>query len=223
MTSKTGYMAAVIFAAACLLRCGADETNEILTVAVPKLEGDIELDGHMRDAAWSKAASFAVNEAAIGKVQAGCETTGKIWRSADALYLGFRCENPYLPQVLKAEVRPRDGAAYGDECLEIFIKTPLGKEPTRQIVLNALGSVYDGMFSAGPQADWNGVWTCATSVARGAWYAEVKIPFADLGGQPESIMINCCRAGYGRGADKWNSAWKAPGYFKPVVKIVLGP
>jgi len=220
MSSKRSYGMLAALGACMSLACGA--ADDIQTIAVPKLDVAVELDGQMREDAWSKAASFPVNEAVIGKVQPGCETTVKVWRSADALYLGFRCENPYLPLFLKAGKRSRDdGSVCSDECIEIFIRTPAGAEPTRQLVVNALGSIYDGTFSSGFQSDWNGTWTCATSVARGAWYAEVKIPFADLGGKPESILINCARAGYGKNGVNWNSVWKAPGYHKPLLKIVL--
>ena len=219
MSSKRSYGMLAALGVCMSWACGA--ADDIQTVAVPKLDVAVELDGQMREDAWSKAASFPVNEAVRGQVQPGCEATVKIWRSADALHLGFRCENPYLPLFLKAENRSRDSTAYSDECIEIFMRTPAGAEPTRQFVFNALGSIYDGTFSSGNRADWNGAWTCATSVVRGAWYAEVKIPFADLGGDPKEVLINIARAGYGKDGANWNSVWKAPGYHKPLLKIVL--
>jgi hypothetical protein len=219
MISRSGYWLMATFCVCMPLRpCDADD---IQTIAVPQSNETIELDGRLSEAVWSRAALFPVNETARGAIQPGCGTSVRLWRSADALYLGFRCENPYLPLFLKAENRPRDGSAYSDEDIEIFIRTPAGEEPTRQLIVNALGSVYDGTFSSGPRADWNGAWTCVTSVVRGAWYAEVRIPFSDLGGSPKEILINCARAGYGKDGLTWNAVWKAPGYFKPSIRIPL--
>ncbi len=215
----------MIIAALCVgMPLAQGETENVQTIAVPKLDAVIKLDGHLGEDVWAKAVVFPVNEAHIGAALPGCETTVRIWRSADTLYLGFRCENPSLPVDLHAERRARDqGSVCSDENIEIFIRTPVGDEPTRQCVFNALGSVYDGTFSAGPRSEWDGDWICATTVVRGAWYAEVAIPFSDLGGTPPYILINCCRAGYGARGAKWNTAWKAPGYFKPVFRIDLTP
>ena len=221
MISRNGYWMMATLGLCLSWSCsGADD---IQTIAVPKSDDAIELDGRMTEAVWSKAALFPMGDATSGTVQPGCGTSIRLWRSVDALYLGFRCENPYLPLFLKAGRSARDSGACSDENIEIFIRTPAGKEPTRQFVVNALGSIYDGTFSSGYQADWNGAWTCATSVARGAWYAEVRIPFSDLGGNPKEILINAGRAGYGKNDAKWNAVWKAPGYFKPLLRIVLEP
>ena len=213
MTKLITLLAA--FAALCPLLA-----DEPLTVDVPKFDAKIELDGFLRDAVWDKAPVFELGPVKDA-VPLGCGTTLRLWRDSAALYLGFRCENPALPLFLKAKQRPDDGPAYADEDLEIFIDIQSGANPTRQFVVNALGSAYDGTYHNGVNADWNGQWRRAAAMVRGAWYAELRIPFSDLGGHPDSVLISCCRVGYGKGGQQWMAAWQAPGWFKPVVRLNL--
>ncbi len=83
-----------------------------------------------------------------------------------------------------------------------------------------MGSQYDGDFDAGPSSIWDGEWEVAARVVRGAWYAEVRIPYTDLG-NPDRIRMNIGRVGYGKDGESWLTAWKAPGWFKPLFEIDL--
>jgi cellulose/xylan binding protein with CBM9 domain len=192
-------------------------------ISIRKHNKPIEIDGLLTENIWTTTNSVpladVISKTAV--IPPGFGTFVKIWRSDKALYLGFRCETPFAP-LLKTEKRFRDGNAYSDECIEIFIDPKNGKK-SRQFVLNASGSPYDGFFFVG--GGWNGSWQCATSISRGVWFAEIKIPFTDLGGVPKDgnkLLINCCRVAYGKnGIKKWITVLKKPGYFAPRVPIQI--
>jgi hypothetical protein len=211
-------IAAVLAATATL----ADDAAGVIA-KVPRFNESVTLDGRLDEAVWSKAPSFEIGEeVADGKATGkrpgpGHRTFVRLWRDGDALYLGFRCENPDLPMFLNAYPKRRDGPVWDDECVEIFVRSECAPR-NRQFTFNPLGSVYDGTWGAAVSAEWNGDWQVATSVVRGAWYAETRIPFSTLGGA-DAILINCCRLGCDANGQRRPSAWKAPGWFAPLIRI----
>lgn len=221
MKPHVWIMATIAWALA-LTASAADDTT---SVKVPRLSGSIVLDGRLDEAVWSKAPSFEISEElADGKATGrrlgpGHQTFVRLWRDGDALYLGFRCENPDLPMFLNAYPKRRDGAVWDDENVEIFVRSE--DEPlNRQFTFNLLGSVYDGTWGAAVSAEWNGDWQVATTVVRGAWYAEMRIPFSTLSAA-DAILINCCRSSFDACGQRRSSAWKAPGWFAPLIRIKL--
>lgn len=214
-----------LVATICLISVAITADESVNDIDVPKLKGNVEIDGRLDEEPWSKAAVFQIDEEVAGgkatgkRFGPGYQTNLKIWRDDDALYLGFRCENPDVPMFLNAYSRLRDEAVFSDECIEIFVRVD-GACPTRQFVFNAFGDLYDGTWDGGVSKDWNGDWQVATSVVRGAWYAEVRIPFSTLGNN-DSILINCARSSYGGNGERRSSTWKAPGWFAPKMRIKL--
>lgn len=219
--------AAALLAAGCLVRPGrSDPAADADTLAIPLVDGPVRLDGRLDEPAWKQAAEFPMNEpVGADALPPGWASSVRIGRDAEALYLGFRIENPDIPRFVNAHERGRDEPVYADECLEIFIDTGAGRPATRQLIVSARGSRYDGEYDLGrqtPRSDWDGDWEAATRLVRGAWYAEIRIPFTDFG-DVASVRINCGRAGYTQTGEKVFSAWRAPGWFQPFFRIVLKP
>ena len=89
----------------------------------------------------------------------------------------------------------RDSAVYRDSSLEILLKP--GELPVIQLVINALGTVFD---RKGNDVKWNGKWTIAAgkeipmemkklcAVKRG-WFIEAALPFSELGATPGSNSL----------------------------------
>lgn len=217
---------AILLTFACLISPVRADSADAEVLDIPRVDGSVTIDGRLDESVWKQAAEFTMNEpVGADTLPRGWASSVRIGRDAAALFFGFRIENPDIPRFVNARPRGRDASVYSDECIEIFVNTGAGRPTTRQFIVSAYGSQYDGEYDLGRHAtstDWNGTWEAATLFVRGAWYAELRIPYTDLG-NVESILINCSRASYNQKGEKVLSAWRAPGWFQPSFKIRLAP
>ena len=134
-----------------------------------------------------------------GMGMAGQQTVARVCWDARALYLGIHCfERALMPatqqlHLLKRKVTAHDGAVFGDESIELFLR-PGGKGHYYQLVANMLGTRYE---SRGMDASFDGAWQAATSQSETAWLLEAAIPFASLGAAApkpgDTWTLNLCR------------------------------
>lgn len=133
-------------------------------------------------------------------------STARIGRTAAELLLRIECQEPQL-QGLRAAVTERDGMVWVDDCVEVFLQ-PDGSAPYFHFITNPLGTRFD---ERGRDSGWDADWTCTAGRAEGLWWAEVRIPFAALGGAPAQDAewgLNLCRS---RRPVPELSAWSATG------------
>jgi hypothetical protein len=169
------------------------------TVVAPMLEASPRMDGVLDDDVWKQAGraeGFTRHGVAVA---AQVPTVVWVYRDAENLFLAFECSEPEMSELV-ARPRPRDGAVYSDDCVDIFLAPGSPGAGTYHLLVNALGSQYDERDG---DPAWNGDWECAASRSATSWSVEIKIPFRVLGAVPKKGDVWRCN--FNRERQGWNS------------------
>ena len=156
------------------------------------------IDGQLDDPAWIAAAKLTDFSCYRLEGLAKDQTEAGVCYDSEAIYLGVRLHSSAMDK-LKAEETARDAVVYEDDCVEIFVDPEHDHGNWRQFVANSVGAQFDAHMPGGEPGRgiaWNGSWTVRTSKDAAGWIAEVRIPFADLGGTPKPGAVhgfNVCR------------------------------
>ena len=133
------------------------------------------IDGRVGAGEWAQAAAVSgFAELGTGTL-AQSTTTAYLAHDARALYIAFVCHATAPPQGAR---RPRDGAVWDDDAVEVFLDPGATGSRYVQLIGNCVGSRWD---SRGRDGAWNAKWDFAAAVGKNAWTAEFRIPFASLG------------------------------------------
>jgi len=110
----------------------------------------------------------------------------------------FACDSENLYVALDALSRPgsvpraqearlRDGPVFGDESVELFLRTSPTARETYQLVVNCGNAIYDAhdvpdaRAEENPGPKWDPEWQHATKTRPGGWTAEIALPFRAFG------------------------------------------
>jgi hypothetical protein len=140
-----------------------------------------KIDGRLDEALWKRAAD--VDRLIPIDLVSKASVPTEAWLAWDAenLYLAVRATETDIAN-LRVQDRERDEAVHRDASIELFLDTNLDRKTFYQFVVNANGSVADGMTDdAGFHRDWNGQFSAATGRAGDAWTLEVAVPWKTLG------------------------------------------
>ncbi len=188
MTRFTACSIAVLICAGCAATApgpapiseGADSFTATYLSPPPAIDGDIDGDATWKAVPWTRRfTGFA------GKPAPADAGRAKIGWDFRGLYVAF--ETPDAD--IQAKVRPRDGAIWSDDCLEIFLDpggrrasyTELGISPTLsnhdvlEVVRYAKGD--PAFFS---NFSFNGLRQAVGKLPAGGWTVEAFIPWGDL-------------------------------------------
>ena len=89
------------------------------------------IDGALDDACWQTAGAIREMEDFMRVPGTEVQTTIMVCADADALYFGFDCREPATDALL-AETAERDGPAWQDDSVELFLtRTATGAATTR--------------------------------------------------------------------------------------------
>ena len=163
------------------------------------------LNGRLDDACYRTAARVTELVTASGSpFKVPHRTEVFVTHDAAHLYVAYRCQDePGRP--LSAQRRPRDGAVWEDDSVELMVCPPGEAATFHHLIVNALGDIYDERWAKDPQGGgrWDGKWNAAglRAAARadeaGGYAVEMALPLADLGaGAPEAgrpWRMNFCR------------------------------
>lgn len=207
-------------------------------VTVPKLQGEIALDGDLSEPVWQKAAVLTPFFKNDGSGREREPTTVRVWYDNDALYLGWTCQDSDIQATFTA----RDSRFWEEEVVEFFVTA---RNPTRYFELqwNPLGGVFDAIIAneldeRGVSKKFTGDWSYTAQGMRSAvqlkgtpassgdvddsWQVEVVIPFRDLDEatpQPGTIWrANFYRFNRGQGRPVEGVSWSPtllPGFHQP--------
>jgi hypothetical protein len=159
------------------------------TQKVVKANTPVKLDGIADEELWGEIPENELGEIGMGKLQN--PSRFRVAYDKENVYLSFTCE---ILDGRETGLKPVgvDGAAWSQECIEIFLD-PFGQqEKYFHFIFNPVAqSCYDGNFGfiedpidpnyGKEDKSWNGKWDYAVKVDGKVWTAEVRIPFATLG------------------------------------------
>src|SRR5436853_4394767 len=205
-----------------------------LDVRIPRLEGDVVLDGDLADSVWAHAAlltgfsQYAPNDG----IPAADSTQVLVWYSATAIYFGIRAfERHGRPTMTLAN---RD-QIFGDDNVQILLGTfPDGKQAL-MFAVNPVGVQGDGSLVEGANVTASGfiggavvgreqpdlspdfVFQSRGRVTEWGYEVEVRIPFKSLRyqpRQPQDWRLNIVREVQHSGVeDSWFPARRASATF----------
>ena len=148
------------------------------------------IDGKLDDAAWAEAAAaseFIRVKGIRGNALWGVDapeagTSVKICYDDEFLYLGWRCEEPFV-EVLKTQTKVHDGSVWFDDCVEFFLDVTRDGKHVIQTITSAANVVYDADYANGGKK-WS-LEGAQSVVSKGdkVWFVEAAYPFAGLGVQ----------------------------------------
>ena len=153
--------------------------------AIPRLQGDIVVDGKIDDAAWQGALELSLDyEVQPGdNIPAKVRTTVRIGYTGDALYLFFKAQDPN-PSTIRANLSDRD-AMFHDDWVGVFLDTFNDNRRSYEFLANPLGVQGDLIRNETNRtnqedASWDGLWISAGRLTAEGYQVELRIPFATL-------------------------------------------
>lgn len=156
------------------------------------------IDGDLSEAPWQSATTLDSFRDIAG-ADTPSKTTAKVLRAGDTLFIAITASTASRIE-LDGYRAPRDSDIYTGECVEVFVDPGASLRSYFHFIVNPANAVRDEVGDKGgapPYDDtWNGAWRSATRIADDAWYAEIAIPFSDLGlepGRPALVGLNVCR------------------------------
>jgi len=172
-------------------------SSEPRRAVVPKLSGELTIDGRLDESVWQCAAVLKPFFPNRGEGRDSEATEVRLWYDHTALHLGWVCTD----RDIQATLTKRDSRFWDEEVVEFFV-TPDKLEQYFELQWNPLGGVFDAIIhnQLGPDGrsqkftgDWSytakgmqsavrvdGTVGNSAEVDRG-WTVEVTLPFSDLG------------------------------------------
>lgn len=158
------------------------------------------IDGKLDDSAWSKARELSKFVLLNTGETPAASTSVKVLIDGTSLYLGFKCAEPNMDQLV-AKQTERDSAVWTDDSVEVILDPTNDRQGLLHLIINSTGARYDatGRISGDSVSEdpaWNGDWEAACSKGKKEWYVEIKLPFSSLGVSPDEcpcIGVNFAR------------------------------
>ena len=177
-------------------------TSRIPAGAIPRLQGDIVIDGKLDDAGWAGALEQSIDyEISPGdNTPAQAKTRVRLGYTDDALYVSFKAMDPD-PSSVRANLRDRD-AMFNDDWVGVFLDTFNDNRRGYELVVNPLGVQGDLIrdetnTNNQEDASWDGLWTSAGQLTAEGYDVEIRIPFSTLrfptGGQDQTWGVSLIR------------------------------
>jgi hypothetical protein len=159
---------------------------------VHRVQGTVEVDGILAEAAWNRAAEAGPLVRSLDGRPAGASTTVRMLWDDQFLYVAFQCEDPNVGGAFFKDDEP----LYTSNVVEIFLNPSGDLRHYAEIELAPTNALFDASFTGpreGMQLSWSsgakhavhvdGTLNNPSDIDRG-WTAELAIPFAGLPGAP---------------------------------------
>lgn len=151
----------------------------LLVNAVNAAPAEINIDGHLDDAAWAKAQVFRdfVVVEPYTLVQPSYPTEALLLSTAQGIAIGFRCTHPEGVPRQRART-PRDADIPGDR-VNVFIDFNANGEVAYNFTIALSGSTQDATLTNenNYSPDWDGDWQHRMAETTDGWTAEFLIPW----------------------------------------------
>ncbi|GAB1406785.1 DUF5916 domain-containing protein [Thermomonas brevis] len=160
------------------------QAQTIAATHIPRLQGEIVVDGELDDAAWAQAqvVDIAYEVSPGDNIPAPQQTTVRIGHDDDALYVAFDARDTD-PARIRAYLRDRD-AAFDDDWVGLFMDTFDDQRRAYEFFVNPLGVqmdlIKDETNGGNEDSSWDGLWSSAGKVTAHGYQVELRIPFSTL-------------------------------------------
>jgi Domain of unknown function (DUF4838) len=164
------------------------DTSSIPTLLALKVGGNPVIDGQLNGLCWRDAIKYSYKNAKknIDIPPKNGTTVQAVW-SADGVTFGFNMVEPH-PGKMKKSFTERDQAVYAEDCIEIFIDPEAKRSDYIQVVVNSIGTIFDGKRGLGSSFNLDGI-KAAGFTGKDFWSCEVYIPFKALNLKAKTSMI----------------------------------
>ncbi len=168
-------------------------------------KGEIKIDGKLDEDAWKNATVYSDFNLlkSMGGGKPKVDTSFRILKDENAVYLGIRCEEPYMDKLRDAFL-PRDSSFWERDSVEIFMD-PTGKGLTYyHFAVTVSNSQYDAYWIEGGHTQggyYSSLWDSAVFRGKDYWSCEVKIPlycfyYTDSTSFSDVWLVNVTRERY---------------------------
>lgn len=161
--------------------------------AAAPLKGQLKIDGKLDDAAWDKAPVNTGFEQTLGPKgrrplpEGAPQTSFRVLYDKDTLYIGIRCNEPKMDDLVVKAADQWDAAMWSDDDVELFIDPVGDRVEFYQMAVNSQGTQVDLYFieSGNTQKDpWSSAWKAEVFKGKDFWSVEMAIPFAVFHNRP---------------------------------------
>ena len=169
------------------------------------------IDGKLDDQVWHRADEMTGFSKWGSTSPADYTTRAWVAHDGHSLYLALSC--PQETAGLRTQAAPRDGYAWRDDSVEIFVNPEMAEFPYVQFIITAGGAFFDQWGQSSDQSYQERLaanFSCEWSVEVGddGWTAEVSVPLAELECTPaEHPLLRVDVVRNVQGADPEISAW----------------
>jgi len=153
-------------------------SKEIPVARCVRVKTGPSLDGNLDDPLWQKCSAvsnFILWPNADGRTDYPAQA--RFAYDSKNLYISLRCFEPNLSGLV-TKAKERDGAAWADDSVEIFLDTNLDRQTYYQYVFSANGVIFDAI---GRDESWNGSCTVKAGRESNAWTLEAAVPWKVVG------------------------------------------
>ena len=169
----------LLLLAGLLLPATAPAADGPAPVDVPRLDGEIAIDGVIDEGAWQQAASIDIGYefAPSDNTPAPAKSTMRIGYSRDALYLAFDAQDPD-PSRIRAHLTDRDGA-FNDDFIGVMLDTFDDHRRNYEFFVNPLGVQMDLIqddVNRNESSSWNAIWDSEGQINERGFTVEISIP-----------------------------------------------
>ena len=215
-----------------------------LSVAIPRVDAKVTIDGNLDEPVWSQAALLTgfSQYTPVDGLPAADSTQVLIWYGPDAIYFGIRAYEPH-GDLVRATMADRD-AIDADDNVQILLDTYHDHRRALEFAVNPLGIQEDGVRSEGLAGAAGGgnaatgrfdgvidlnpdfVWESRGHVTPWGYQVEVRIPFKSIRYQsvdPQDwglqVIRNVTHSGY---QDTWTPVVRANASFLIQAGTITG-
>jgi len=148
------------------------------------LEGDLELDGLLTEAAWAGAP--VIDGLTMIEPIEGGQVTGttriRVLASPQYLVIGIEAQDPDPSRIVSTS-KARDPHLRAEDYIKIVLDPFLDGRTGYIFAVNPGGARYDALVARrgeGEDPQWDAVWEAATARDTEGWSAEIRIPLQSL-------------------------------------------
>lgn len=160
---------------------GKKANKEKVLCRVPRVESEVQIDGHLDEVVWNKAIKFALKtEVSPGEnIPAPVKTIVYMAYDNSNIYVAFRAFDP-SPSQIRATFCDRDNI-WNDDWVLILFDTFNDERRCYDFVCNPLGIQADIIESvSGGNDSWDAIWESEGQITEEGYIVEMAIPFSSL-------------------------------------------